>query len=77
MGVRTGQLRKWQSNGMLFVVTRIEPDYNERFSKVHTHLVTTDVWYRGMYAGEWDGLRDGWYSAQDILSDSDEVQNAD
>ena len=44
---------------------------------MHTHLITTDVWYRGMYAGEWDGRRDGWYSAQDILSDSDEVQNAD
>ena len=77
MGVKTGQLRRWQSNGILFVVTRIEPSHHERFTKVCTHLATTDVWYRGMYAGEWDGRRDEWYSAQDILSDSDEVQNAD
>lgn len=76
MRVRIGQLRRWKSNGMLFVVTGAELSPSHSFTRVHTHLVTTDVWYSGKYAGEWDGKRDVWYSVVDITADSDEVQDA-
>ena len=75
MGVSAGQLRRWVSNGTLFLVTGVYRDRDAR-PVAWTHLCTRDVRYRNGYAGEWEGPTETWYSCEDISQDSELVQEA-
>lgn len=75
MSIRAGQLRRWVSNGTLFLVTGV---YRNRDGRpvAWTHLCTRDVWYGSRCAGQWEGPTETWYTLEDISRDSGLVEEA-